>query len=149
MSLADARYRNKVLIVTLSGSWCPNCHDEAGFMAPFYRRHRERGLEVVSLMFEHFEDVERARLAVSEFRRKFDIQYTTLIAGVSDKKEAANVLPQLNGVFAFPTTIFMDRRGRVRRIHTGFSGPTTGEHYQQLVHSFTETAETLLAEESR
>ena len=148
VSLADPKFRDKVVIVTLSGSWCPNCHDEARFMVPFYAEHRERGLEVVGLMFEHFDDFERAAQAVSEFRRKFAIQYTTLIAGVSDKPDAASRLPQLNGVFAFPTTLFVDRRGRVRRIHTGFSGPATGEHYEQLVRSFTETAQMLLDEES-
>lgn len=148
VSLADEKFRNKVVIVTLAGSWCPNCHDAAGFMAPFYDENRERGLEVVGLMFEHFDDFDRAARAVSEFREKFAIHYTTLIAGVSDKDDAASRLPQLNGVFAFPTTLFVDRRGRVRRIHTGFSGPATGKHYEELVRSFTETAQTLLAEGS-
>ena len=148
VSLADEKFRNKVVIVTLAGSWCPNCHDAAGFMAPFYDEYRERGLEVVGLMFEHFDDFELAAHAVSEFRKKFAIQYTTLIAGVSDKDDAASRLPQLNGVFAFPTTIFVDRRGRVRRIHTGFSGPATGEHYEELIRSFTGTAQMLLAEGS-
>jgi thiol-disulfide isomerase/thioredoxin len=148
VSLADAKFRNKVVIVTLAGSWCPNCHDAAGFMAPFYDENRERGLEVVALMFEHFDDFERAAVAVGEFRRKFSIHYTTLVAGISDKEDAASRLPQLNGVFAFPTTLFVDRRGRVRRIHTGFSGPATGEHYQELIRSFAETAQQLLAEES-
>ncbi len=148
VSLADARFRDKVLIVTLAGSWCPNCHDEAAFLAPFYEKQRARGLEIVGLMFEHFGDFERAARAVSDFRRKFDIGYTTLIAGVSDKDDAATKLPQLNGVFAFPTTLFLDRKGRVRRIHTGFSGPATGPHYEQLVASFNATAEALLTEGS-
>jgi hypothetical protein len=97
-------------------------------------------------MFEHFGDFERAAHAVSEFRRKFGIGYPTLIAGISDKDDAATRLPQLNGVFAFPTTLFIDRSGRVRRIHTGFSGPATGAHYEELIRSFTETVQTLLAE---
>ena len=146
VSLADEKFRHKVVIVTLAGSWCPNCHDATAFMAPFYDQHRERGLEVVGLMFEHFGDFERAAHAVTEFRRKFGIHYTTLIAGISDKDDAATRLPQLNGVFAFPTTLFVDRRGRVRRIHTGFSGPATGAHYEELIRSFSETAQLLLAE---
>lgn len=149
VSLADQRFRDKVVIVTVAGSWCANCHDEAAFLAPLYARHRARGLEIVALMFEHFGDFERAAQAVSEFRRKFDIGYTTLIAGVSETDEAASKLPQLNGVFAFPTTLFLDRKGRVRRIHSGFSGPATGSHYEQLVASLTATAETLLAEGER
>jgi thiol-disulfide isomerase/thioredoxin len=146
VSLAAERFRDKVVVVTLAGSWCPNCHDATAFWAPFYEQNRERGVEVVGLMFEHFGDFERAAHAVSEFRRKFGIGYPTLIAGISDKDDAATRLPQLNGVFAFPTTLFIDRRGRVRRIHTGFSGPATGAHYEELIRSFTETVQTLLAE---
>jgi thiol-disulfide isomerase/thioredoxin len=142
----DAQFRGKVLIVALAGSWCPNCHDEAAFLAPFYAANRGRGVEVVSLMFEHFGDFERAQAATARFRRHYDIQYTTLIAGISDKDDAAKKLPSLDRVYAFPTVIFIDRKGRVRKIHTGFSGPATGEHYRQFVDEFNHTIEQLLAE---
>jgi len=148
VSLADERFRDKVVIVILAGSWCPNCHDETAFLVPFYRERRDRGLEAIALMFEHFGDFERAAEAVNEYRRKFEIDFPTLIAGISDKEDAATKLPQLSGVFAFPTTLFIDRRGRVRRIHTGFSGPATGSHYQELITSFSATVEELLAEKS-
>lgn len=146
VSLRDPRFAGKVVIVALGGSWCPNCHDEAAFLAPYYMQNRDRGLEVVELMFEHFDDFEQAAAATKRFRQKFNLQYATLIAGTSDKDKAAARLPQLNGVFAFPTTVFLDRKGRVRRIYTGFSGPGTGEHYQKLIEDFDATVEQLLAE---
>lgn len=148
VSFADARFRGKIVIITLAGSWCPNCHDEAAFLAPFYREQHARGVEIVALMFEHFGDFERAAEAVKSFRAKFAIEYPTLIAGISDKQDAATRLPQLNGVYAYPTTLFVDRKGRVRRIHTGFMGPATGVHYEELTSSFLQTVETLLAESS-
>jgi hypothetical protein len=83
---------------------------------------------------------------VRAFRAKFDIQYDTLIAGVSDKTQAANALPELSAVLAYPTTIFIDRAGRVRKIHTGFRGPGTGEHYVKLQKDFNELTAMLLAE---
>ncbi|MBM4234686.1 MAG: hypothetical protein FJ160_10965 [Gammaproteobacteria bacterium] len=97
-------------------------------------------------MFEHFGDFRRAADATARFRQRYAIEYTTLIAGTSDKEDAASKLPQLNGVFAFPTTIFIDRYGKVRKIHTGFSGPATGVHYDKLVKDFTSTVNSLLAE---
>jgi hypothetical protein len=97
-------------------------------------------------MFEQFGDFKRAAEATDRFRRRYGIEYTTLIAGTSDKDDAASKLPQLNGVFAFPTTIFVDRQGKVRKIHTGFSGPATGKHYEKLVVDFTKTLDALLAE---
>jgi len=142
----DAKFQHKVIVVALAGSWCPNCHDEAAFLAPLYRDYQAKGLEIVSLMFEHFGDFERAAAATERFRQHYGIEYTTLIAGISDKDEAAKKLPMLDRVYAFPTTIFIDRRGQVRKIHTGYSGPATGEHYTQFVAEFKSTLAQLLAE---
>ncbi|MEL7536804.1 MAG: TlpA disulfide reductase family protein [Pseudomonadota bacterium] len=147
VSLDDERFAGKVVVVTLAGSWCPNCHDEAAFMAPLYQKYRDQGFEIVALMFEHVgDDVEAARRQVAAFRDKFDIEYVTLLAGTSDKDQASEMLPSLNAVMAFPTTIFIDATGAVRRIHTGFTGPGTGEHYTELTNEFTDYVETLLAE---
>ena len=147
VSLSDPAYRGKVVIVALAGSWCPNCHDEAAFLADMHRRLRARGLEVVSLMFEQFGDFPQAVDATRRFRKEFGIEYTTLIAGISDKDDAATRLPQLNKIYAFPTTLFIDRKGQVRRIHTGFSGPATGDHYRKLAEEFTTTVDALLKED--
>jgi hypothetical protein len=97
-------------------------------------------------MFEHFGDFAQAAAATRRFRDKFGIRYSTLIAGTSDRDEAARALPQLTGVFAFPTTIWVDRAGTVRKIHAGFSGPATGQHYTALTSEFTAFTRQLLAE---
>ena len=146
VSLEDPRFDGKVVLVTLAGSWCPNCHDEAAFMKELYARYRGRGVEVVALMYEHLEDAELARGQVRAFREKFGIDYTTLIAGISDKTAAAETLPALDKVLAFPTTIFIARDGSVREIHTGFSGPGTGEHYDRLKQRIYNLVDTLVAE---
>lgn len=146
VSINDQRFKGKVLVVMLAGTWCPNCHDEARFMAPLYDSLRQQGLEVVSLMYENFEDHATASQQVRAFRNKFNIRYDTLLAGISSKTEAADTLPSLNAVLAFPTTIFIDRSGRVRKIHTGFNGPGTGEHYKKLTTEITALIKELLAE---
>lgn len=146
VTFEDPRFAGKVVLITLAGSWCPNCHDEAAFMAPFYEQYRERGLEVVGLMFEHLDDFSEAAQQVRAFRDKFDIGYPLLVAGSSDKSRAGQVMPMLDRVYAFPTTIFVDRNGTVRRVHTGWNGPGTGKHYEELVADLTATVENLLAE---
>jgi thiol-disulfide isomerase/thioredoxin len=145
VSTDDPKFRAKVLIVTLAGSWCPNCHDEAAFLEPFYREYRAKGVEVVALMFEYFGDFPQAAAATERFRRHYGIDYTTLIAGISNKEDAATKLPMLDRVRAYPTTIFIDRSGHVQKIHTGFSGPGTGEHYTALVREFRTEVDHLLA----
>jgi thiol-disulfide isomerase/thioredoxin len=146
VSSKDPQFRGKVLIVALAGSWCPNCHDEAAFLAPLYKDYRGKGLEIVSLQFEHFGDFERAAQATQRFRQHYGIEYTTLIAGVSDKDEAAKKLPMLKSFVAFPTTVFIDRKGNVRKIHTGFTGPATGKFYVDFVNEVKTTLDKLLAE---
>jgi thiol-disulfide isomerase/thioredoxin len=146
VSSTDPQFKGKVLIVALAGSWCPNCHDEAAFLAPLYQEDKGKGLEIVALMFEHFGDFPRAVAATERFRKQYGIEYTTLIAGISNKDDAAKRLPGLDRVYAFPTTIFIDRKGAVRKIHTGFSGPATGEHYTQFVNEVKATLDQLLAE---
>ncbi len=143
---SDERFQGKVVVVTLAGSWCPNCHDEAAFLSEFYKARHEQGLEAVGLMFEHYRDFTEAKLQIERFREKHDIQYPLLIGGYSDKKEAARALPMLNHVMSFPTMIVLDRKGNVRKIHTGFSGPGTGVHYEVFKREFSEFIDGLLAE---
>jgi len=146
VSLSDERFRGKVVVVTLAGSWCPNCHDEAAFLAPYYREHRDEGLAMFGLMFEQFDDLASASKAVRRFQLKYDIGFPLLIAGVTSDDDPEKKLPQLNSVYAYPTTIFIDRKGKVRRIHTGFSGPATGIHYTELTREFDQIIRELLAE---
>lgn len=147
VSLDDERFRGKVVIVTLGGSWCPNCHDEAAFLAPWYRELKPQGLEIVGLMFEQSGDRAAAASAVQRFRDRYAIDYPLLLAGENDRAQAQKLLPQLSAVLAYPTTIFIDRSGKVRRVHTGFSGPATGQHYDELRRDFDRTVRTLLARE--
>jgi thiol-disulfide isomerase/thioredoxin len=146
VSLDDARFRGKVVIVSIGGSWCPNCHDEAAFLQPYYRELRDRGLEIVYLQFEYFDDFAQAVTANREFVEKFAIEWPVLIAGVSDKDEVLTKLPQLERFVAYPTSLFIDRRGQVRRIHTGFSGPATGRHHEEWRQEFTTLVRELLDE---
>lgn len=146
VSTSDPRFKDKVLLVTLAGSWCPNSHDEARLLVQLDRQYRSRGLEIVSLMFEQHADFRRAVAAVQRFRAAYGIGYPTLIAGLADKTKASAVLPSLDAVLAYPTAIFIDHAGRVRKIHTGFAGPATGVQHDLLVQEFTSTIESLLAE---
>lgn len=146
VSLNDERFRGKVVLVTIGGSWCPNCHDESRFLGPFYREYREKGFEIIALMFERHGEFEKAAAAVRDYRKDLKIDYPTLIAGVSDNDDASKKLPTLPGIFGYPTAIMIDKQGVVRDIHTGFSGPATGAAYEEYVATFTQLVDTLLAE---
>jgi thiol-disulfide isomerase/thioredoxin len=146
VSLHDPKFRNKVVVVTLGGSWCPNCHDEAAFLVPFYEEYRSKGVEIVALMFERHGEFDRAAQVVRGYRKDLGIEFTTLIAGVSDTDEASKALPTLTGIHGYPTTIVLDRVGTVRDIHVGFSGPATGRHYEDYVAEFRGLIDSLVTE---
>ena len=118
------------------GSWCPNCMDETKFLSNWYNKNRNKNIEVVALAYERFLDTTIVNTNIRRLKNRFDINYPVLFAGSSDKKEAALTLPMLNRVFAFPTTIFLNSEKKVVKIHTGFSGPATGEEYLKFIDWF-------------
>ncbi|MEO6904178.1 MAG: TlpA disulfide reductase family protein, partial [Bacteroidia bacterium] len=146
VSLTDKRFKNKVVIVQLMGSWCPNCMDETKFLAKFYDQYQPKGLEIVGLAFERTSDFNKSVANVTRLKNRFNAHYEFLITGKTDANQASEALPILNKVMAFPTTIIIDKKGRVRKIYTGFYGPATGNKYDQYVEQTTLFIEKLLKE---
>ncbi|WP_212005878.1 TlpA disulfide reductase family protein [Chitinophaga sp. HK235] len=138
VSINDDRFKNKVVVITLMGSWCPNCMDETGFLSQWYKKNKDRGVEVIGLAYERTPDFDKSKKALTGFLQRFDVQYPVLITGVTpaDPEKGEKTLPQLTGIKGFPTTIFIDKKGNVKEVHTGFSGPGTGEHYEQFKADF-------------
>ncbi len=144
ISPSDERYKNKALILQLFGTWCPNCMDETKFLSRWYKRNQDRGVEILGLAYEQKDDFQYASSRIRKMKEKLGVPYDFVIAGTSDKKKASETLPALNWVFAFPTTIFIGKDGKVKRIYTGFTGPGTGVYYEQYIQRFNETVNELL-----
>ena len=146
VTLDDKKYKEKVVLLQIFGTWCPNCMDETKFYADWYKNNRDKGVEIIGLAYEAKDDFNYAKARVEKMKKKYNVEYDYVIAGVYDKIEAAKTLPMLNHVLSFPTTIFIDRNGEVRRIHTGFSGPATGKYYEDFVDDFNNFMNQLIAE---
>lgn len=148
VSINDERYRNKVVIIQIMGSWCPNCMDETKFLSEYYDKNKSRGVEVIGLAYEYSTDLERSKKSLSKFQKRFNVQYPMLITGAtsSDEKKTEKTLPQLTTIQSFPTTIFLDKKGNVREIHGTFYGPGTGKHYEEFKKEFYATVDGLLNE---
>jgi thiol-disulfide isomerase/thioredoxin len=148
VSFSDDRFRGKVVLVQIMGSWCPNCLDETRFLSKFYDENRGKGVEIVSLAYERSTDFDRSAKAVRLFQQGFDVNYPMLITGATaaDPQKAAKTLPQLDEIVNFPTTIFVNKKGQIEKIHTGFSGPGTGAHYEEQKKEIYDEVNHLLAE---
>jgi thiol-disulfide isomerase/thioredoxin len=142
----DPRFKGKVVLLDVFGTWCPTCHDATPELLRLYWRYHSRGLEVVGLAFEATGDTAVDARQVRRYRDKFRIPFPLLLAGTSDTESMAAALPQLQDLTAFPTTIFLGRDGRVRRVHAGFHGLAAGAQHRRMVRDFEREIERLLGE---
>jgi thiol-disulfide isomerase/thioredoxin len=146
VSLQDEKFRGKVVIVTILGSWCPNCLDENAFLAEWYKKNHERGVEIIGLGFERKPDFESGKKSLGALKSRLDIPYEILFAGKSGNESVSVALPELEGFAAFPTTIYIDKKGNVRKIHSGFNGPATGKFHEEFKAEFNALMDELLTE---
>jgi thiol-disulfide isomerase/thioredoxin len=143
VSNTDARFRGKVVLVVITGSWCPNCHDEAPFLEEMHAKYHNQGLEVVALSFEEADQL-KDPTRLRAFIKEYGIQYTVLLGG--ETESAKEKLTQAVNWDAWPTTFFVGRDGLVRGVHAGFPSPGSGELYRRETQDFIARVEKLLAE---
>lgn len=141
----DPQYAGKPKIVSIFGTWCPNCLDENAFLSDYFARHPDTGVEIISIAFERRDSV-AAMQAIRNYKQHFDIPWQIVYGGTSNKAAVAEKLPLLDKFLSFPTMLFLDEGNRIVKIHTGFYGPAT-EHYDAFVQDFEQTVQSLTAHE--
>jgi thiol-disulfide isomerase/thioredoxin len=146
VSSTDERFRGKVVIVGIGGSWCPNCHDEAPFLSELYTKYKSKGLEIVELSFEEEAQKAKGYPRLLAFNKRYGVNYTVLLAG--DQGDLQEKVPQIHNLNSFPTTIFVGKDGLVRAVHAGFAGAVSGVFHENAKEEITATVERLLAERS-
>jgi len=146
VSLDNERYRGKVVVVSILGSWCPNCLDEMEFLAPWYDENSERGVEIIGIAFERKDDFDYAKTALTRLKNRYGANYEILFGGQVGRESVANALPEVENFSSYPTTLFIDKKGAVRKIHTGFNGPATGLFYEEFKRDFNSLIDSLLSE---
>jgi thiol-disulfide isomerase/thioredoxin len=143
LSNEDPKFKGKVVLAIVTGTWCPNCHDEAEYLVQLYKQYRDKGLEIVALDFE--EPEQQDDLArVHAFTKEYGVEYTYVIGGAP--AEMWEKVPQLVNLNTWPATVFINKDGRVDHVHAGFAAPASGEFNTRLKQEFTSTIDRLLAE---
>jgi len=142
----SSSYHNLVTVVTVFGSWCPNCHDELRMYAELAREINHPQLQFVPVAFERGNNISVAEASVKKASSYTGFTQEIYYGGEANKTSAATVFPQLSKIVAFPTSIFIDKKGRVRKIHTGFNGPGTGSRYLEHRQQVSDLLQQLLQE---
>lgn len=149
ISLADERFANKAIIVQLMGTWCPNCLDETKFLVDYLNTTKNEDVAVIGLAFESAKTKKKAFEGMERLKERIGVPYPMLLAqyGSYDKAIAQEKIPMLNHILSYPTTIFIDKKGKVRKIHTGFNGPATGEKFITFKRDFHQLVTQLTSEQ--
>lgn len=150
IGLSDPMFKNKVVLVQIMGTWCTNCLDETRFYVDFLKNNPDQDLAFVGLAFEYAKTEEKAFEGIKRLKEREEVDYPILLAqyGTSNKQKANEKLPMLNHILSYPTTIYIDKKGEVRKIHTGFNGPATGEKFEEFKQQFNQTVQELTEEEA-
>ena len=146
VSLSDKRYENKVKILQIMGTWCPNCLDETRYFNTLYSKYNKKGLEIISVAFERGPDMVTVLNKLNKYKKDNGIEYAILYGGKSGNKDALEVFPYLDKMMSFPTAIYFDKDNNIRKIYTGFYGPGTGKYYEDYTVTTENFIEELLAE---
>jgi len=141
----DAFFKGNVVLAIVTGTWCPNCHDEAQYLVELDKQYRDRGLSIVALNFEEVEQQDTLKRA-NAFVKQYGVKYPYLLAGAPE--QMWEKVPQLLNLNTWPATVFVGRDGTVRAVHAGFASPASGEFHAQLKREFAERIEQLLAEKA-
>ncbi len=126
------KFKNKALtVIQIMGSWCPNCLDETNYFKVLHQKYEDSGLQIIALGFESQKTKRKRKKHLQRFKEKASIPYPIYLAGNASKKEASQIFSMLNGISSFPTTLFVNQKGEIIHIHTGFYGPGTGVYYER------------------
>lgn len=102
--------RGKVVLIEFWATWCPPCRESIPAMNEIYKRYSERGLVILGISVDKGQNVTDDLRA---FVREYSILYPVLI----DSKNINN----LYGVYSIPTTLLIDKEGKVVLKNIGFS----------------------------
>ncbi|MBI1836946.1 MAG: TlpA family protein disulfide reductase [Flavobacteriia bacterium] len=145
-SFPNQQFENKVVIIQIMGTWCPNCMDETRYYKELYEKYHSKGLEIISIGYEVGATFEDYAKKIALLKERLNLNFTFLVGGNASKSLASEQFSMLNEVISFPTSIFLNKDGIVKRVHTGFNGPGTGEYYTEYVEKTNLLIEAMLME---
>lgn len=141
VSLEDEEFKGKIKIISVMGTWCPNCMDETIFLKDYFAKHPDTNIVQMAIGFERYKDKARNLAALKRFSEKMNISYPVLYGGYYSKEESAKSLPFLEKVVSYPTILFVDQNNRIQKVYTGFNGPATPQY-----EAFSNEFENILSE---
>jgi len=102
-------YLGKVVLIDFWASWCPPCREEMPELIKFYRKHKDPKFELIAV------NIDNDKNNMQHFLNQLFPEPAFPIV-VDDSQK----IPSLFDIQAMPTTIFIDKKGKIRFWHDGF-----------------------------
>lgn len=107
-TVSKADFVGRVLIVDIWATWCPPCRAEVPHFVELQEKYEDQGLSIVGINYEGEElSDEEAIAAIAEFTAEVPVNYPLLLGDEATQEQ----VPEFSG---YPTTLFIDRSGKVR-----------------------------------
>jgi peroxiredoxin len=111
--------RGQVVMINFWASWCGPCRQEMPLLDQLYQRYQPMGFTLLGVNVE--EDSSAANKVLKEIPVTFPILYDT-----------RNKVSENYQVKAMPSTVLIDRDGKMRFLHKGYK-PGYEQEYQQQI----------------
>lgn len=129
--ISKATLNGKAAVIQIMGTWCPNCRDESELLVNLYKTYSPKNVQFISIAFEYY-PFNQCKAKLEKYKQFLNIPFPLLYGGQGGKNMATESLPMLDIIKAFPTTLFIDKNGIIKTVHTGFSGPATSQYNEQI-----------------
>lgn len=106
--VSSDQFAGKALAINFFATWCPPCREEIPGFVEVFDRYRDRGFELVGISLDT-----DTRSHLAAFISANGIRYRILFGDLTTARA-------YGGVSSIPTTFFVGRDGRIRKIHVGY-----------------------------
>ncbi len=140
------KYFDKVLIIQLFGTWCPNSYDQTTYLVDWYTNKHNKAVEILAISYEANFSTLYGNHRIKNYKEEMQVPYDIKLGGPMNKGQAALAFPFIDKINAFPTLMIVDKSGFIRYMHKYFNGPATGSYYTSFDKEFNKIINELLVE---
>lgn len=119
VNLKLSEFRGEVVLINFWASWCGPCRQEMPLLSELHLQYRDLGFTVLGVNVE--EDTRKARKLLADAPVSFPVLF-----------DSDSVVSREYDVVAMPSTMLVDRNGKLRYLHKGYK-PGLEAVYQQQV----------------
>jgi peroxiredoxin len=120
-NLKLSEFRGDVVMINFWASWCGPCRQEMPLLDELYNNYKPLGFTILGVNVE--EDSDKAKAVLKDIPVNFPVLFDT-----------QNTVSRLYNVVAMPSTVLVDREGKVRYLHKGYK-PGYEQQYQEQIRS--------------